>query len=264
MPSDSSTPAWNTPEGRKATLKRYREKHKDDIHAYAVANREKILRRASEWYKNNRERGLETRRKYRAEHTEEIHAQQLKYRSENHEKILQQHRDFAARNHESILEYQRKHLAENRDRINQKRRDKYQQPERKAKVLDQFRESYQKNKDARQVTSLRWKEANRDKIYEYVRSRRARKLNAEGAHTAADVRSIWERQKHKCAVPGCPHRICDTGKFKYRVDHIVALKNGGSNWPLNLQILCRTHNEQKGAADDAQWAQRTMGTLFVL
>ena len=28
-------------------------------------------------------------------------------------------------------------------------------------------------------------------------------------------------------------------------DHIIALANGGSNWPDNFQLLCRFHNVQK-------------------
>ena len=31
------------------------------------------------------------------------------------------------------------------------------------------------------------------------------------------------------------------------VDHILALSRGGTNHPANLQILCRSHNSQKGA-----------------
>lgn len=94
------------------------------------------------------------------------------------------------------------------------------------------------------------------------RRRRAKANNAEGMHTAADVKEIWDRQKHKCAVPCCQYPIASKGQNKYHVDHICALVRGGTNWPSNLQCLCAHHNSSKNAKDEYEWAQRVMGTLF--
>lgn len=108
----------------------------------------------------------------------------------------------------------------------------------------------------------RWKKVNPEKVLADTRNRRARKRLAEGKHTAADIRAIWERQKHKCAVKKCTHPIAASGEHKYHVDHIKALINGGSNWPENLQILCAFHNVSKNAKDEYEWANK-QGLLFV-
>src|SRR5439155_165540 len=73
-------------------------------------------------------------------------------------------------------------------------------------------------------------------------NRRARLVGAPGSHTPADIKAIWERQGHRCAVPNCPYPIALLGKDKYHIDHIMPIKLGGSNDAANLQILCKLHN----------------------
>lgn len=72
-------------------------------------------------------------------------------------------------------------------------------------------------------------------------TRKARKKNAEGTFTPADVSAMLLKQKGCCNLCGC------SILFKYHIDHIVALVNSGSNWPTNLQLLCPTCNMRKGA-----------------
>lgn len=87
----------------------------------------------------------------------------------------------------------------------------------------------------------RWKKNNREVVKAYRNNRRALMRDAEGTHTADDIRSIHEQQEHKCAVCGE-----DTSE-EYHVDHVVPISRGGSNWPDNLQILCPLCNTRKGA-----------------
>lgn len=49
--------------------------------------------------------------------------------------------------------------------------------------------------------------------------------------------SVRKRARGRCEVPGCgcPGRI---------VDHIVSRRNGGSNHPHNLRLLCDVHDKQ--------------------
>jgi 5-methylcytosine-specific restriction endonuclease McrA len=115
-----------------------------------------------------------------------------------------------------------------------------------------------------------WREANPEKAREYSRRyarehpenrtaiklrRRARKVNAEGCHTADDIKRLLELQKRKCASCGIPIA------GGYHVDHIVALSKGGSNDPYNLQILCPTCNWSKGAKDPIRFAQENQRLL---
>lgn len=80
-----------------------------------------------------------------------------------------------------------------------------------------------------------------------VRNRRARLRNAEGWHTAKDVRAILERQNWTCVY--CPADL----RNSHHVDHIVAISRGGTNWPSNLQCLCGPCNLSKWCKDEAEW-----------
>lgn len=123
-----------------------------------------------------------------------------------------------------------------------------------------------KNRQKRSAKNRAWLAKNPDKCREYDIKKHGKRKLAAGHHTVADEKAIWEEQKHKCAVPGCTHPINDIRKHKdhYHVDHIQALINGGSDWPDNLQILCRRCNAKKHAEDEYKWAQRELGTLFVI
>lgn len=87
--------------------------------------------------------------------------------------------------------------------------------------------------------------------------RKARKMDAPGAHTAQDVASIRARQAGRCAF--CGVRL--GRKAPPHVDHIIALSKGGSNDPSNLQVLCQACNCRKGSKTPEEFA-RHMGLLI--
>ena len=101
----------------------------------------------------------------------------------------------------------------------------------------------------------RWRKENPELLAAQSRRRRARKVGAEGYHTADDVLSICEKQGWKCA--SCKKSV----KKNRHIDHIVPLARGGTNWPGNLQILCPTCNTKKHAKDPIVWAQ-SLGRLL--
>jgi len=75
----------------------------------------------------------------------------------------------------------------------------------------------------------------------------ARKRNAEGIHSSKDIADILQLQNGKC-------KVCEVDvSAGYHVDHLIALVNGGTNWPSNLQILCPSCNTSKGAKDFDEW-----------
>lgn len=105
------------------------------------------------------------------------------------------------------------------------------------------------NKDKVNAFTKRWRDANPEASRAIVRNRRARSKLAEGSHKAADIISIASRQKYKCA--GCKISI----RAGWHVDHIQPLSRGGSNYPRNLQLLCRDCNLRKHAKHPIVWAQ---------
>ena len=94
-----------------------------------------------------------------------------------------------------------------------------------------------------------WRLANKERTKIYRRNRRAKLRAINGRHTPEDIQNLFKRQRGQCAV--C--RVGVAGCFQ--VDHVVALKNGGSNGPENLQLLCRSCNQSKHAKDPVVFMQ---------
>ncbi len=49
---------------------------------------------------------------------------------------------------------------------------------------------------------------------------------------------VWQRDKGRCTICGSNQRL--------EFDHIVPVAMGGSNTARNIQLLCETHNREKG------------------
>lgn len=94
-----------------------------------------------------------------------------------------------------------------------------------------------------------WYRANPEKFAAWNRNRKARERGAEGRHTAAETRSLFERQGGRCT---CGVKLNARNRH---LDHITALANGGSNGIRNLQWLCAPCNINKGAKCPIAWAQ---------
>jgi 5-methylcytosine-specific restriction endonuclease McrA len=95
-----------------------------------------------------------------------------------------------------------------------------------------------------------WRKANPEAYRAQVQTRHAREASAEGKHTAADLKERLKQQKGRCAYCGV------SIKTTWTVDHIIALSQGGSNWPHNIQLLCLKCNTSKQDADPIEFARR--------
>lgn len=80
--------------------------------------------------------------------------------------------------------------------------------------------------------------------------RHARKMGAEGSHTASDIADQYARQNGKC------HWCFLCVGRTYHVDHVVPLSRGGSDGPENIVIACPTCNVRKGAMLPTDFARR--------
>ena len=60
-------------------------------------------------------------------------------------------------------------------------------------------------------------------------------------------RGIYMRDKGRCQLCGCDVSGILRTDVKYNIDHIVPLKCGGINDPINLQLSCEHCNKSKGA-----------------
>lgn len=96
----------------------------------------------------------------------------------------------------------------------------------------------------------RWRKANPEAFRAQTQTRHARMANAEGRHTADDLKALLKQQKGRCGY--CGKSI----KTTYTVDHIQPLSRGGTNWISNIQLLCLSCNTSKQDADPIEFARR--------
>lgn len=111
--------------------------------------------------------------------------------------------------------------------------------------------SYEKNIDAKKAYQI----ANKERLEAISRNRRAKLRNAEGKHTAEDIRQLWFLQKGKCAW--C---LQSFGEEKPHVDHYKPLSKGGTNDKRNLRLLHEKCNKMKAAKDPLDFGLKN-GTL---
>jgi 5-methylcytosine-specific restriction endonuclease McrA len=165
--------------------------------------------------------------------------------------------DDPGRGRKSSRDSRNRHI----DKRRATQRSDRQDPDKRPRILAGAVASYKRHKTQRLADSKAWDAAHPDWRPAYSKAywrdnpeiaakcgaaRRARKAGAEGSHTAADIRAIRVQQNDRCANPKCAIDLKGRGS----VDHIVALVNHGSNWPTNLQILCKPCNSKKRSRDN--------------
>lgn len=181
----------------------------------------------------NLERERSRHSAYYKENKEAYKDRSIVWRRENPEKYKECHDSWKARNQQ----YWKIHYSKNKRSYDARSKD--------------WR---LKNKSKTSVICKKWASLNPEKVLEKSRNRRSMEAGAEGKHTAADVRAIFNNQRGLCA--NCHAKLLKSGKQKFHVDHIMPLVLGGSNWPSNLQCLCPTCNLSKGAKHPDTWAQQ--------
>lgn len=108
---------------------------------------------------------------------------------------------------------------------------------------------------ANNESKRKWRNSKPEAEKAMRQTRRALERSANGRHTGEDIKRIYSDQCGKCAC--CRKKVGDV----YDVDHIMPLALGGTNWPSNIQILCKKCNNRKGAKHPADF-QREMGMLL--
>jgi len=198
---------------------KYRDKIREESRIFYWKNREKELERQRQWREQNlelkRQIMKESARRRRAEHPEITRAIQRKAR-------------------------------ENAT------------PEQRVNRLAKIAAWHKAHRDEMLVRNReRWKRIDREKERIRNRNRQAWKKQAIGKYSLADIEALYEKQNGRCAA--CDHIFPETGKHRFEIDHIIPLKPRGAtvprgtNWPENLQLLCRKCNRSKSNRLPEEW-----------
>lgn len=107
----------------------------------------------------------------------------------------------------------------------------------------EIKDNWRRNNPAKVRNSQRTHyKAHPEKAAQTWRNGRARRAGIPGRHTSHDIAALMHAQQGKCV-----YCSCDITGY-YEVDHkIPVVKEGSSNWPENLQLLCKWCNRSKGA-----------------
>lgn len=95
----------------------------------------------------------------------------------------------------------------------------------------------------------------RKRFVVYTQTRKTRMLGNGGSFTDKDIDTLFVRQSGACLG-------CKRTDVKLTVDHIIAVSNGGSSDPSNLQLLCRRCNTSKGRKNFEEWIVQRHHDLF--
>lgn len=104
------------------------------------------------------------------------------------------------------------------------------------RVLWATDEQYRIRSGARLVS---WINENYDRWRCIGANRRSLERGADGKFTPDDIDRINKSQEFKCVYCGA------STEEEFHIDHIHPISRGGTNWPDNLQILCRSCNCSK-------------------
>lgn len=119
-----------------------------------------------------------------------------------------------------------------------------------------YRAYYLRRREYMLERARRYREQNPEKVVFNNCRRRAIRKGAEGDYTRADIDQIRVKQRCRCAI--CDGRLTRKNES---IDHILPLSKGGTNWPRNLQLVCRSCNSRKHDKDPVEF-MRELGRLI--
>lgn len=178
---------------------------------YAAACKDCSRRTALERYHRNRDANIARMATYRDEHKEYFRERYALDPVKGRERARQWRRN----NPNKAREIEKRYRAKNR-----------------AVIRAILRRSYAKHKTQRLID---------------LRNERARRRDAPGTFTHADLDAIYASQQGLCYY-------CGALLVKpIHIDHKTPISRGGTNWPDNLALSCAGCNLSKGAKTEAEF-----------
>lgn len=194
-------------------------------------------------------------KKYTEEHSEERKVYQAIYYQANRSRV-----DAVTRSWVELHPERRKQITlasyhKNKDKPRNKcYRQAYerQRPKRLQKQSKRANNWRKENPEKARARDRRMYLKHRERYIAKAHRRRISELTAQGAHTASDLKLLYQSQKGLCWW--CSKPVAQ----KYHVDHRIPLSRGGTNAPENLCIACPSCNLSKGAKLPQEWNGRLL------
>jgi 5-methylcytosine-specific restriction endonuclease McrA len=210
-------------DGRQKRCKACVSKHYAE-NAEAVCARVRAYARANAEVIRERKRGyyknnLATYKAYAERNAGRIRAYRRAYNEKNAERRSAHQRAYAAANPDARFESQQKYYYSNAEKILAKLRAKYA--------------------------------ADPDKMIAIGHNRRARIKGNGGTYTSAEIKAMRLAQAGICTYCQYQHE-----PDELTIDHIIPVKQGGSNYISNICLACDRCNKSKNNRTREQWTNR--------
>lgn len=211
------------------------------------ANSDREKKRSSLYKSKNKERDKVKRDAWKEANPDKVKLYAKNNYAANREKIAARNKAYRDANKEMLSEKAREYRKNNREKLKVIDANKYKN---NLEAIKQRSKKYrEKNKDMIAKQKRKWMDNNQEKVKASRWRRKSLIRNADGSFSAENISFIFYNQGGKCAC--CLCSITDG----YDIDHIQPLSRGGTNYPENLQLLCRACNRSKSNKDPYEWAQ---------
>lgn len=209
-------------------------------------------------------------RDYVHRNPEKVRESKRQWENDNREIVNTRLRKYAQDYPERVKSTKRKSAEKHKEKRRLKNADP-QARERKRQYDQQF---YLVHMERKKTQVRQWNAQNREHVREhhrnkrllnperylaYGRNARARKRNAQGSHTATDIRLQFKAQGGNCWWCGKSFQLGEYGSATgYHVDHRIPLHKGGSNDAGNLCLACPPCNLSKNNKLPHEWNGRLL------
>ncbi len=157
-------------------------------------------------------------------------------------------RASSKRNRATRSEYQKRYRAENADKV--KDWNKAWREANKDRLQEYMREYEPKwraaNSEKRRAAVKRWRQKNPKRAHHSTQRYWARKHGAEGSHTFSQKQGLLRKQGHRCFY-------CGESLAEYHADHFIPLSKGGSDYIENIRMACPPCNLSKSDKMPWEW-----------